>query len=42
MSLLDKVDTLKEIITLICGVIPEIISLIKEVVIVVREIKTTV
>ena len=40
MSINEKVVTIKQIISLVCEILPQIVSLIKEVVISIKELQT--
>lgn len=40
MSVTDKIQEIKRIITLVCDVIPAIVSVIKEIIIVIKDLKT--
>lgn len=40
MALNEKVDTIRKIVTLVCEILPQVVSLIKEVIIAIREIQT--
>lgn len=40
MTIQDKVLQIKEIVTLVCNVLPEIIGLIKEIVLAIKDMKT--
>lgn len=39
MSLQDKVDEIKKLISLVCETIPILVGIIKEIIVVVRELK---
>lgn len=40
MSISEKVDTIRKIVTLVCEILPQIVSLVKEVIIALKEIQT--
>lgn len=40
MSINEKVNTIRTIVTVICEVLPQIVSLLKEVIIAVKDIQT--
>lgn len=40
MSLNEKVSTIRQIVTLVCEILPQVVSLVKEVIIALREIQT--